>query len=298
MPSMPDSMSWRLWWQGIRPNTLGMSLVPVFLGTALALHQGARFDLLSFLLAVGCVLCIQAGTNLYNDLGDGEKGSDGPERLGPQRLLGSGLATPAQVRRAARLCFGWALVGGLLLVWQHGLSILLIGLCSLAAGWAYSRGPLPLSHTRFGEACVLLFFGLVAVAGSHFLQAGHVSVPALLYGLVPGLHSAAVLMVNNWRDRHNDCRAGRRTLAGSLDERAALRLYALLLLLPFGLLGGMAVWLQWPALAGWPMLLLPAVPWLLWQFRHRQGRALNLQLKQTAQLQMGLCALQLLALLA
>ena len=245
----------------------------------------------------GCVLCIQAGTNLYNDLGDGEKGSDGPERLGPVRLLGSGLATAAQVRRAARLCFGWALAGGLLLVWQHGLPILLIGLCSLVAGWAYSRGPLPLSHTRFGEVCVLLFFGLVAVAGSFYLQAGYISGPALVYGLVPGLHSAAVLMVNNWRDRHHDRQAGRRTLAGSLDEGAARRLYATLLLLPFGLLPCLAAPLKLPALAWLPLLALPAVPWLLRQFRQRSGHSLNLQLKQTAQLQMALCALQLLALL-
>ena len=102
---------WRRWWLGVRPPTLGLSLVPVLLGTALGVRLGGSFDPASFLVAAFCVLCIQAGTNLFNDAGDGARGADGADRLGPVRLVGSGLAAVAGVRRAARLCFALALAG-------------------------------------------------------------------------------------------------------------------------------------------------------------------------------------------
>jgi len=102
---------WRRWWLGVRPPTLGLSLVPVLLGTALGVRLEGTFDPASFLVAAFCVLCIQAGTNLFNDAGDGARGADGADRLGPVRLVGSGLAAVAEVRRAARLCFVLALAG-------------------------------------------------------------------------------------------------------------------------------------------------------------------------------------------
>lgn len=295
--SMTERLSWSAWWLGARPATLGMSLVPVFLGTALALKQGAAFDLPSLLLAILCVLGIQAGTNFYNDLGDGQRGADGPERLGPTRLMGSGMASAAQVKRAARISFGWALAGGLLLTLLNGPIILVIGICSLLAGWAYSHGPQPLSHTRYGEICVLLFFGVIAVAGSHFLQSGQWSWQTLAYGLIPGLHASAVLLVNNWRDRAHDLRAGRRTLAGTLKEAAVPWVYAALLVLPLFWLQVLALAMKLPALgvSAW-LMLLPAVV-LIRRFRQRTGRELNLQLKETALLQLAFCGVQLLALL-
>lgn len=287
----------RGWLLGIRPPTLGLSLVPVLLGTALASFQGARFHALSFLLACFCVLMIQAGTNLFNDLGDGVRGADGPERLGPTRLIGSGQAGVDQVRNAAVLCFVLALLGGLWLTGLHGISILIIGLCSLLAGWLYSGGPRPLSHTPWGESCVLLFFGIVAVAGSHFLQSDRFSWLACFFGLVPGCHAAAVLLVNNTRDLVNDRLAGRRTLAGVLGARRAQWLYALLLLLPFALLLVFAFVLDLPGLILAPLLALPGAGVLIVLFGLRQGRALNLQLKQTALLQALMALLVLMALL-
>ena len=288
---------WRRWWLGVRPATLGLSLVPVFLGTALGIHLGAAPGLPSLLLACGCVLGIQAGTNLFNDAGDGARGADGPERLGPQRLVGSGLATVAEVRRAAWLCFGLALLGGLVLAWQHGAVIIVIGLASLLAGWLYSAGPRPLSHSPWGESVVLLFFGLVAVSGSCFLQTGRFSALSLLFGLVPGVHSAAVLLVNNTRDLVQDRAAGRITLASLLGERRARRLYTGLILLPFALLPLLGMALSQPLVGVAPLVLLPLALLAIRHFAVRQGRALNLQLKETARLQALLCAVLVFCLL-
>lgn len=285
------------WLQGIRLPTLGLSLVPVLLGTALARFQGSSFEGLSFLLACLCVLLIQAGTNLFNDLGDGVRGADGPGRLGPVRLVGSGLATVPQVRHAAMLCFALALLGGVWLATRHGPLIMLIGICSLLAGWLYSSGPRPLSHTAWGESCVLLFFGLVAVAGSHYLQSGRFSWLALFFGLVPGCYAAAVLLVNNTRDLQADQQAGRRTLAAVLGRQGAGRLYALLLLLPFVLLLLIAFLLDLPGLILAPLLALPAAILLVVLFHVRQGQALNSQLKQTALLQAVIAILLLIVLL-
>ncbi|MDO5104236.1 MAG: 1,4-dihydroxy-2-naphthoate octaprenyltransferase [Lautropia sp.] len=287
----------RAWLVGVRPPTLGLSLVPVLLGTALAVFQGAAFRPGAFLVACLCVLLIQAGTNLFNDVGDGVRGADGPERLGPVRLIGSGQASVRQVRNAAVLCFVLALLGGLWLASHHGPAITVIGICSLLAGWLYSGGPKPLSHTPWGESCVLLFFGIIAVAGSHYLQSGQWSMSAMLFGLVPGCYAAAVLLVNNTRDLVSDMRAGRRTLAAVLGESGAHRLYALLLLLPFGLLLVLSMVFKLPGLILAPLLALPAAGVLIFFFHVRQGRALNVQLKQTALLQAVLAILILMALL-
>lgn len=287
----------RAWLVGVRPPTLGLSLVPVLLGTALAVYQGAAFRPGAFLMACLCVLLIQAGTNLFNDVGDGVRGADGPERLGPVRLIGSGQASVRQVRNAAILCFVLALLGGLWLASHHGPAITVIGICSLLAGWLYSGGPKPLSHTPWGESCVLLFFGIIAVAGSHYLQSGQWSMSAMFFGLVPGCYAAAVLLVNNTRDLVSDMRAGRRTLAAVLGEAGARRLYALLLLLPFGLLLVLSMVFKLPGLILAPLLALPAAGVLIFFFQVRQGRALNAQLKQTALLQAVLAVLILMALL-
>lgn len=290
MNSTDSPHGWRRWWLGVRPATLGLSLVPVFLGSALGLRLGGTGDLPAFLVACLCVLCIQAGTNLFNDAGDGARGADGPGRLGPRRLVGSGLATVEEVRRAAGLCFGVALLGGLYLALRHGSVIIVIGLASLLAGWLYSGGPRPLSHTPWGESFVLLFFGLVAVAGGCYLQTDVFSALSVWFGVVPGLQAAAVLLVNNTRDLHEDCAAGRTTLASLLGERAARSFYALLVLLPFALLPWLALALDLMPLGWAPLILLPQAFVVIRRFARREGRALNLQLADTARLQAMLCA--------
>ncbi|MCB1955877.1 MAG: 1,4-dihydroxy-2-naphthoate octaprenyltransferase [Rhodocyclaceae bacterium] len=275
-----------LWWLAVRPRTLTLAAVPVLVGTALALHLGAGLDVAAFLVALASALAIQAGTNLFNDAGDFLRGNDGPTRVGPLRVTAAGLATPGQVRRAAGLCFLAALAGGLFLALRGGWPIVAIGLASLAAGWAYSGGPRPLSHTAWGEVFVMGFFGVVAVAGSHYLQSGQLSAAALLLGVLVGAPAAAVLLVNNVRDLEADRLAGRRTLASVLGIGRARRLYGALVVLPPLAIPLVALaGVRWQALVP-VLILLPLCVALARGFlRMPPGTAMNGQLARTARAQ-------------
>jgi 1,4-dihydroxy-2-naphthoate octaprenyltransferase len=288
-----------LWWRAVRPRTLSLAAVPVLCGGALAWHGGAPVAWPAFLATLACAALIQAGTNLYNDACDATSGNDGPARLGPLRVTAAGLATPSAVRRAAGLCFTLALVSGVYLVAAGGWPILAIGLASLAAGWAYSGGPRPLSHSAWGEVWVLAFFGLAAVAGSEHLQGGRPGLPAVLVGAALGAQAAAVLLVNNLRDREADGRTGRHTLAAVLGESRARRLYALLILSPFPLLAGLGITLDEPGRL-WPALLaLPPCVGLAARFQRLPvGPRMNQQLARTAQAQLLVGSLLTIALLA
>ena len=278
-----------IWLLGMRPRTLTMAAVPVTVGAVLAWAGGANPDWLTFIATLTCAVLIQIGTNLLNDAKDGERGADGPDRIGPLRITGAGLAKPKQVRRAALTCFVAALAAGLYLVFVGGMPILLIGLASLVSGYAYSSGRRPLSHGPFSEVYVIVFFGLVAVAGSFYLQSGQLPESAvLLTGIAIGCYAAAVLLVNNLRDTAADLRAGRRTLAGRLGTRATQLLYGFLVLLPFPLLviawGVQALGLAW--------LSLPVCLWLALRFANMQvGPGMNAQLGRTALVQVLVGAL-------
>ncbi len=279
----------RIWLLGMRPRTLTMAAVPVTVGAALAWAEGVTPDWFTFLVTFACAVLIQVGTNLFNDARDGERGADGPDRIGPVRITGSGLAQPREVRRAAIACFAAALVAGLYLIVVGGLPILAIGIASLVAGYAYSSGPRPLSHGPFSEVYVIVFFGLIAVAGSHYLQSGVMPDAAvLLTGIAVGSYAAAVLLVNNLRDTAADLKAGRRTLAGRLGPTGAKWLYGFLLLAPFPLL---AVAWGWRSL-GIVWLALPVCLWLSALFaRMPVGPGMNAQLGRTAMLQVLVGAL-------
>lgn len=271
-----------LWWPAIRPKTLSLAAIPVLAGSALAWSDGAARDWSVFIATLACALLIQAGTNLFNDARDAQSGNDGPDRLGPARVTGGGLASPVQVERSAWVLFALALSAGVYLVVLGGWPILAIGLAALTAGWAYSGGPRPLSHTAWGELFVVAFFGLAAVGGSYYLQGRDLTLPACLAGLALGLHAAAVLLMNNIRDRKADARAGRRTLAQVLGPDGALGLYAALLLAPFPLLaaalGPAGLGLAWGA--------LPFCAWLAWRSRVlAPGAAMNRQMVLTVMAQ-------------
>lgn len=277
--------AWRLWWIAARPRTLTIAATPVLLGYALARAGGTPLDWMIALATLACALAIQIGTNLHNDAADFVRGNDRAERIGPLRVTAAGWARPDQVRRAAMASFAAAFTLGLLLVMRGGWPILLLGLASLTAGWAYSGGPRPISHGALGELFVLLFFGVAAVAGSHYLQSGRFSFPAMLAGGAVGSMGAAVLLVNNFRDRVEDAAVGRRTLAARLGPAGARRAYAALMLLPF-LASPALVWLaSLPAGAFAAWLALPSALDLVRRMRDADGFALNTLLAKTAQTQ-------------
>jgi 1,4-dihydroxy-2-naphthoate octaprenyltransferase len=272
----------RRWWLGARPKTLPMAATPVIVGQSLAVADGFDVRWIVFALTLLCALLIQAGTNLFNDVADFERGNDRADRVGPARVTASGWATASEVRRAAAVAFVLAGLCGLFLVSVGGPAILAVGLLSMLFGWAYSGGSRPVSHGPFGELFVLGFFGVVAVSGTHYLQTGQWSGSAIAAGLALGSIAAAVLLVNNYRDVRTDLAAGRRTLAALLGPHRARLLYAALMLAPLAL----PPWLYardgsslvvWTAILSAPPLLV-----LVYRMWHAQGAALNPVLGQTA----------------
>lgn len=286
----------RLWWLGVRPRTLTIAVSPVLLGGGLAYFDGNPLDWILLTVTLVSAIAIQAGTNLYNDAADGERGNDSHQRLGPPRLTGQGWATPRDVRQAAFLCFALAGLGGLYLVRIGGWPILLIGLLSLLSGYAYSAGRRPISHLPVGELFVIAFFGLAAVGGTYLLQTGRLSANAVLAGLAVGCFAAAVLLVNNSRDRIEDGRAGRRTLAILAGPRLSVMLYGLFMLTPF--VQPLAIgWAERMYGAWLPLLLLPMAVLAVRRFGAATGGPdFNRLLALTAKLQLAFVLLYLLGL--
>jgi 1,4-dihydroxy-2-naphthoate polyprenyltransferase len=275
----------KIWLLASRPRTLTLSLAPVAVGASLAYagHGSLRWS--AIVVALLASALIQIGTNLHNDAADSLRGGDGPARLGPQRVTSSGLIAAASVEKGAAACFAGAALCGLYLVAVGGWPILLLGLLSIVCGWLYSSGPKPISASPFGELFVIAFFGLAAVGGTFYLAAGRLDATALLAGLALGLFAAAVLLVNNHRDRIEDARNGRRTLAILLGPRGGALLYAGLVLSPFLLLRPVASLLP-STHAQAAFLAAPLAVWLVWRFfREPPGPGFNPILAATAQCQ-------------
>jgi len=283
-----QAAAWRI---AIRPRTLPISLVPVLVGTSFAWREAHALNISVMLVAIVASALIQIGTNLQNDVGDFRRGADLTGRLGPPRATTLGWLSPRQVQTAATMSFAIAVCLGAFLVWVGGWPILLVGLASVAAGAAYTSGPFPIAYTPLGELFVLLFFGVVAVSGSFYLQLFHLTAGALIAGAAVGMIAAAVLVVNNTRDIDTDRRAGRRTLAVRLGPRFSGAQYAVLIVAPFALvpiLGGAFIWL--------PLLLLPRALGLARRFwREPRGPEMNSLLADTVQLEVGFGALLCLA---
>jgi 1,4-dihydroxy-2-naphthoate polyprenyltransferase len=286
----------KIWLMAIRVPTLPAAVVPVLVGSALALADGA-FKPFAFLAALLASLLIQIGTNLANDYFDHQKGADTAERLGPVRVTQSGLIPPATVRGAMLLCFGLAALCGAYLVAVGGWPILLIGLLSIASGILYTGGPFPLGYNGMGDLFTFIFFGVVAVMGTDYLHTGAWRGVALLASLPVGMLVTAIIVVNNLRDAPTDRKAGKRTLAVIFGERFARTEYALLVIGAYLILP--VVWMWGGAspfsLIAW--LSLPLALPLLDLVGKERGRALNAALRGTARLHMLFGALLALGLL-
>ena len=241
------------WLEGARLRTLPAAVAPVLVGTGGA----AALDAVVWwkaLLALVVALALQVGVNYANDYSDGIRGTDS-DRVGPFRLVGSGAATPSAVRAAALAAFTVGSVAGLVLAATSSWWLVLVGATALVAAWTYTGGPRPYGYRGLGEVSVFVFFGLVAVLGTTYVQAGRLGGAALAGAVAMGAFACAILVANNLRDIPTDIGAGKRTLAVLLGDPASRRLYAGLIVLPF-LLCAAAALLVTP----WSLLALLAVP--------------------------------------
>jgi len=243
------------WVEGARPRTLPAAIAPVVAATGLVAYTGGVRPLAA-VLALLVSLALQVGVNFANDYSDGIRGTDAV-RVGPLRLVGSGLARPAIVRAAAFASFAVAGVAGLVLVvlTQHWW-LLAVGVACVLAAWYYTGGRRPYGYRGLGEVFVFVFFGLVAVGGTGYVQTGTVTVPLLLTGIWVGALTTAILVANNLRDLAGDAAVGKRTLATRLGDRGTRLLYVGLVAV--GVLGQVGV-----ALLTTPWALLGVVPLLL-----------------------------------
>jgi 1,4-dihydroxy-2-naphthoate octaprenyltransferase len=224
----------RAWFLALRAPTLAAAVAPVLVGSAVAAREGF-FNLGPALAALAGALLIQIGTNFANDLYDFRKGADRAGRLGPVRVLAAGWLTPSEVRRAMILCFALAAGIGLYLAAVGGWPVVVIGVASIAAGIGYTAGRWALGYHGLGDAAVFLFFGLVAVTGTYYVQARAISPLAVAAALPVGALCTNILVVNNVRDRDTDRASGKRTLAVLLGRPAARMEYLALLALAYAI---------------------------------------------------------------
>lgn len=282
----------RIGWRAIRPHTLPLSAAPVLAGSVVGWAQSGALRLDITLAAALSAACMQIGANLQNDAADTLNGTDAADRPGPVRLTQQGWVSAAGMLRAAWLAFALAVACGVYLVAIGGLPLVIVGLLAVAAAAAYSGGPRPISRGPFGEVVVLIFFGLVAVAGVAWLYSGVLSLPSLLMGLAVGLPAAAVLMINNLRDNVSDARAGRRTLVIALGPAAATRTIAALLLTTVPALLALAVLGRpWSGAMLGLLALSMAVPLMRSVRRVRRPQEYNRLLKMTVGFQLLLTVL-------
>ena len=275
----------REWLAGTRPRTLPAAVVPVLIGSGVAAGYG-EFSLWRAALALVVALALQIGVNFANDYSDGVRGSDSAERrVGPMRLVGSGLAAPGQVKLAAFGCFLVACCAGLALAAVTSWWLVLAGALAVLAAWFYTGGSRPYGYGGFGEVSVFVFFGVAAVAGTAYVQMGRLSWLGLAASIPAGLLSCALLMVNNLRDIRSDGESGKRTLAVRIGDARSRSVYLLFLLVPFALAALIAF------VRPFALLMLLALPLALAPVRAvrggASGPALITTLGQTGRLQLA-----------
>ena len=271
------------WILAIRPATLTAAVVPVVVGTAVAARSGMA-HLAACLAALVGALLIQIGTNLANDVDDYERGADTADRQGPTRVIQAGLLSPREVRLAAWLAFAAAAGVGMYLCVRGGWPIMLVGIAAILSGLAYTGGPWPLGYNGLGDVFVFVFFGVVAVVATFYVQARDMTGMAVAASLPVGALATAILVVNNVRDCDTDRVAGKHTLVVRWGQSAGRVEYIALVALAYAVpavlwLGGAAVWILLPWLT---------LPWAIGLVRLmttcQDGPRFNAALRSTARL--------------
>jgi 1,4-dihydroxy-2-naphthoate octaprenyltransferase len=242
-----------IWIAGARPRTLPAAIAPVLIGTSLINIDNQGINWVNALLALAVGLLLQIAVNYSNDYSDGIRGTD-EVRVGPIRLVASGLATADKVKRAAILAYSLAAISGLVLALKTSPLLVLVGGIAIIAGWNYTGGKNPYGYSGFGEISVFIFFGLVATMGSYFAQSEKLTWQSLLLAIPMGSLSCTILGLNNLRDRPKDETVGKRTLAVRLGDRKAR--FALITLLLAALITSLAV----VAITPWALLVLLTLP--------------------------------------
>ncbi|MFT5702299.1 MAG: 1,4-dihydroxy-2-naphthoate octaprenyltransferase [Desulforhopalus sp.] len=278
----------QLWWLAIRPKTLPAAVGPVAVGTAVALAD----DHFLVLPALGCFLgamLLQIGVNLANDYFDFKNNIDSDERQGPVRVTQSGLIAPEEVKRGMIICLVLAALVFTYLGVVGGLPIILVGIFSVLAALAYSGGPFPIASNGLGEIFVFIFFGLVAVGGTYYIQAKDLTTVAVLAAIPPGLLITAIMVVNNLRDIDTDKKAGKRTLAVMLGRYRTIIEYKILIIASYVVPVCMLVFGMADGFILLPITTLPMARSLMLKVECDLGTNLNELLASTARLSLMYC---------
>jgi 1,4-dihydroxy-2-naphthoate octaprenyltransferase len=281
---------WRAWVLASRPKTLPAAAAPVIVGSAAAFAASQFRPGPACACLVGALL-LQVGANFVNDYADFVRGADTVGRLGPMRVTQAGLLRPRQVLAGTWIVFGLATLAGVYLAAVAGWPVVAIGVASIAAAWAYTAGPFPLGYHGLGELFVFVFFGLAAVCGTFYVQAGTLTEGAVFAAVPIGLLAVAILAVNNLRDIATDRAAGKRTLAARFGTRFARGEFIALVGVAFAVpvaasTTGLAP--KWVLLS---LLALPAAAGVCLVVARESGRSLNRALAITGGLELAFAVL-------
>lgn len=266
------------WIIGARTKTLPAAIAPVLVAVAIAYPE---FNLINALLALTVGLALQIAVNYANDYSDGVKGTD-EERIGPTRLVASGLASAAEVKQAAFVAFGIGAIAGLYLATRTSLWFIAIGLAAIISAWRYTGGKNPYGYRGQGEIYVFIFFGLVATLGTFYSQTSQITIEAIMVAISNGAVACALLAVNNIRDIEGDRKAGKETMAVRLGDLRARRFFMFLIFI--------AIFTAFSVTILAVLGIFPAMK-LLNEIKFRKGKELIEVLGKTGKFQLTLCAL-------
>ena len=271
------------WILATRPRTLPAALVPVLVGSSIAIHD-EMFKPLAAIVALVCAILIQIGTNFVNDLYDFLHGTDKKDRIGPKRVVTSGLISIPEMKLGIVFVFGLSFVLGMYLVHLAGWEILLLGVISILAGIAYTAGPFPLAYNGLGDIASFLFFGLIGTVGTYYVQANEISPFAFWSSIPVGALITNILVVNNYRDREEDQSNGKNTLAVLLGEKFARLQYVFFMIVSYAILFVVYFTYKSSVWVFLPLISLPLSVKLIKMIFTLRGRELNKTLELTAKL--------------